>query len=400
MIAVAIIALGARAVTAVALGGFTRLEVWEEGEIAIRVAQGQPYGYEWYGTFQHAFRAPAYTYLLAFLYAIFGTHAIVPLALNALLGATTALGARAAGASIGGASVGLIAGVLTATHPGLLVYSTKVHQLSLDAALIAALVAVIVMNRTLTLRSAVGLGLLTGLLGLSRPTALPFVALMFGAWILTAPGAARTATVRNVVAACALATMLTGGWIVRNWVVTGTPTLSTGTGVTLWIGHNPNATGSTTTAAGRPMLDADPLMIARIHGRPETQQDRIFLNAALAHIAEDPVRAVRTIAERVVQFWWFGPNAGLRYPSSWTTAYAAYYVAALGSFLVGLYVAWRRARWGPSVIALALITTSVAQAVFYVDGRHRWGVEAALLTLSAVGLAWLSSISRPKRQRA
>lgn len=382
------LAVAARLITAAALGAFALPEVWEEGRVAEQLAAGGRYGYEWYGTFQEAFRAPAYPFLLAGLYALFGTHTAVALVLNALLGGATARCVSAAAEAVGGPRVGAVAAVLTALHPGLLVYAAKVHQLSLDAFLISALVMVIVRSRVPSPMSAVTAGALTGLVGLSRPTAVPFAIVAFGAWAFAGRPRPRVFVLATI--GLLVASVFLGGWVVRNWVVVGVPTLSTGTGITLWIGFNEQATGSTMSRDGVPMLNSDPAMTRAIEGQSEIAQDRILTESAARYIAADPGRAIRSVGERFFIFWSFGPNAGLLYPAAWLILYVAYYAIVLMLAAYGAVSAWtRRRHWELSILTAALLTTALSQAIFYVDGRHRWTVEPLILVLSATGLVIL-----------
>jgi len=67
--------------------------------------------------------------------------------------------------------------------------------------------------------------------------------------------------------------------------------------------------------------------------------------------------------------------------------------------LAGLWSAWHRpvAGQGPG-LALALLlpaSVSMAQALFYIEGRHRLGVEAMLAVPAGLALARLRKRFRP-----
>ena len=86
------------------------------------------------------------------------------------------------------------------------------------------------------------------------------------------------------------------------------------------------------------------------------------------------------------------PTTGLLYPRRWLLAYGAYYLGALALAAVGLRRVFRIGG-APLTRALLLVAyllcLSGVQSLYYVDGRHRWGVEAMLLALSGGGSAVL-----------
>ena len=94
-----------------------------------------------------------------------------------------------------------------------------------------------------------------------------------------------------------------------------------------------------------------------------------------------------------VHFWWFAPQTGVLYPSSWRQLYMAYYVVVL---LLAAAGAWRLARIGAPATRLALLLgaflfgLSALQSVYYVEARHRWAIEPMLLAISGGGVAALA----------
>jgi len=137
------------------------------------------------------------------------------------------------------------------------------------------------------------------------------------------------------------------------------------------------------------MLAMDPDIVARVQGKDEREQDRVFRDAAVAYVMEDPFRAARAYGGRLIAFWWFSPTVGLEYPTVWLPLYAAYWVLALATASVGGIVLWRGRRRIELFALLGVpIVVGLMQAIFYVEGRHRWGVEALILVLSAVGIVW------------
>lgn len=377
-------AAAARLGAQLALGFYDTPETWEEGIIAQNLVGGRGYVYESMGTLQHAFRAPAYAFLLAAAYVAFGTAPLTAGLLHAVLGVAIAVAVYAVGRRVGGQAIGTVSGLLAATHPGLVAYSAKVHQLNLDALLMALAVLLAFRLRDGSRFDAAALGAVGGVALLSRPTMLPFVLLAALPTIESATWATRF---RRFAIVAAVIGTIGLPWVVRNQFVVGSPTLTTGTGITLWIGNNAAATGSTTTADGRPILDLVPEMRDAVWGQSEVQQDRLFTEAAVRYMAEDPGRTVRSVSQRFALFWSFGPSTGASYPRWWLVAYQVYYwplvlLAALGV----ASLLQRRDRAAAILLVLAPLSVALAQSIFYVDTRHRWVVEPIILVLSGLGV--------------
>lgn len=383
-LSIAVLAILVRVAAQFALGFYREPDTWEEGTIALSLASGHGYVYHDLGTTMQAFRAPAYAFLLAAAYIAFGSSVVVAGVLQALLGAVLVVTIYSIGQRVMSRSVGLLSAFLVATHPGLVVYAAKIHQLNLDVVLVAVAVLLgLAAHRRR--RGDAALGTIGGLILLSRPTLL-LVVFLSALWRAAQERMRR----RAIAGACVTVLLVTafgGIWIGRNYAVIGEPTLTSTTGLTLWIGHNPAATGGTLAKNGIPVLDAVPAMRNLVWGRNEVEQDHIFTNAALAYVREDPLREARAIASRFVLFWSFGSETGHLYPANWLAIYQVYYWSFLGLAIVGTIVATRRGRAArTALIVLSMLSFAAAQSLFYIDGRHRWAVEPLLLVLSAIGI--------------
>jgi len=387
ILAIFALAVAARLAVQLLLGFYASPESFEEGLIARDVAAGRGYGFEMFGTWQQAFRAPLYPLLLGALYTLFGASSVVAGIFQLILGGATAAVAAAVGWRLGGRDPGMLAGALVATHPGLLVYAAKIHQLSLDALLLTASTLVLLLSlASPAAKLGATYGVIGGLLALTRPTALPFVPIAAG---LVALRELTRGGMRWAFIAVALTAGLSAVWVVRNAVTVGEPTLSTSTGLFIWTGNNRFATGTALTSDGHPMYLADIDLVTKVQGRDEVEQDRIFRDAALSYMIEDPLRTTRHLVERAVAFWWFTPTSGSGYPPAWLPLYAAYWIVALSGAIVGAATLWRAGRRAEMATLAGLpVVVGLTQALFYVEGRHRWGIEPIVLVLSAFGAVW------------
>lgn len=292
------------------------------------------------------------------------------------------------GRGIAGRWAGLLAAAGVALHPALLVFSLRRHPLWIDAILfLATLLATYRLRTGATRHQLAWLGLLFGVAMLSRSTVAVFmvIACLWLAWQWREPlprSLGRTATIVGV------ALLVVAPWLVRNAIVFEQPIAFVSTdGQNLWIGNNPAATGGALTQDGRAILDADPAIAAAIVGVSETEQQAIFRQAALRYIAENPGATIVNYGRKLWSFLFWSDQTGAWYPAWFRLPYQAFYILLLAAACVGGY---RLARAGqvPVVVLCAALFFSVGllQSVFYVEGRHRWSVEAVLIVLAASGL--------------
>ena len=344
-----------------------------------------------YRSFHTAF---PYVFLTALVYRLSGFSHPAMLVVQSLAGGILAVVACALGRRVGGGRAGWIAGVLVALHPGLVYYDThKLHPLSIDALALAS--AVLALSWWLTrpsLRRAALAGLLASVAFLERASFAPVMAASL--IVLWSRVKEPPAVFKQAVVFLLCGSLLVGPWLLRNVRLHGRLILMTTSGEHLWRGNNPNATGSSLTPEGDPILErADPAFRAALLRRDELGQMDLFLSEARRYIAQHPWRFVQNVSTRCLTFAWFGPMSGWRYPRSYLRAYQAYYVLVLALAGVGLGSLWRR--WarldGGSRITTALLvgtwlSVGLAQSLFYVEIRHRWAVESLMLVLAAFGL--------------
>jgi 4-amino-4-deoxy-L-arabinose transferase-like glycosyltransferase len=396
------LAMLVRVVVIALTGGGNGVEVFEYDQIARNLLDGRGYVYTHLGTEYRAFYSGVpYVALLAAGYALSGGGVLAALALQTAASAALTAVAFVIGKRLGGEGTACLAAVLVALHPGLAFYDThKIHPLSVDALAIAVAALMLLRLRdTLSTGAALLAGLTFGVAVLQRGTMIlvPFAAVL---WLASVEPRSRARLVRLGVAYAVGAVLVVTPWVVRNWVVLGTPILSSVGAESLWRGNAPHSLGGSYVAPGQTVLQAAPVLRESLRGRTELEQSAIFQAAAEADAAGNPAGFAMRIVRKLVIFWSFGPVSGVQYPSAYIYIYAAYYVGLVALAVVG---AWRiaSARRGdpmafPTLLLIALVALGVAvvQSVFYVELRHRWGVEAFLLTVAAAGMAHLWSAVR------
>lgn len=370
-------------------------ETFEFEAIVQNLLAGKGYVYHHHGTDYASFHsAYPYVFLSAVVYLVSHSSHTAMLLAQSLTSTILALVINALGRRVAGDRVGWLGGALVALHPGLLYYDThKLHPLSLDALSIAA--ATLALYRLFTapsMRRCAIAGLLSGFALLERGTFLSVILLCVGALWWTARGT--TIAWRGPILFLLCANLLVGPWLIRNFRHHGVPVFVTTVGEYLWRGHNPNATGSSLARDKVPMiLTAGPAFRSALLTRDELGQMRMFRDRAVRYIAEHPLRCVGNVAKRCFYFAWRSPTTGLLYPAVYAGLYQAYYTVMGVLAGLGFFHLIRRGRAGERDVRVALslllgvwMAVGLTQSLFYVELRHRWGVEGLMLVVSAIGI--------------
>lgn len=388
------LALGIRLAAQYVLGSYTDPDTWEYDEIARSLLSGQGYRFHWFGAEWLTFGFPAFPLLLAGLHAIGGG----PDSYGAVLVGIALISAALAPLSYGlalqlyDARAALIAGIFVALDPPLVLFAARVHELTFDAFLLAAIVLSIMLYARGHYLSGLLLGALIGISLVARPT-IAVLGALSGALV-----ALRWRS-RYALAAAAVAVVIAVPWTVRNALVLGGfGAASPYNCVTLWMGNNPNASGGPVTPEGVSVFDVmDSDLRDRTFGQPERVQGAIFCSEVMASWRADPLGAVGWWATKFGYFWWFPPSAGAWYPAGWIEVYRAGYSIEAALALVGVAAVLTRGwRLGLALVTLEVAVIAAAQSVAYVEGRHRLVVEPTLAALAAIGISWLWSM-RPRR---
>lgn len=330
-----------------------------------------------------------YSGVLALVYRLVGHGPYLAPMLNALIGAALAVVVYRLTRHVTTETRARVAGLLTALHPGLIVYSALVMTELLAAVGVAAAAWVAARCRGRLLGSAVA-GALLGLTTLVRPQTIllaPAVGLFAPRPDTRRP--ARHLALRAGTIATAVALAVVAPWTIRNCVVMdGCAFVSTNAGWNLAIGSFPRATGRFTTLRAS---DGCHIITGQV------QQDRCWFAAGMAWIRGDPERWLQLIPRKLGETFDHESYA-VGYlaeadPSAWpehrrrrtrevlTTSHGVLlWLAALG------VIAWPRARrrlW--QLVALCLVAALGIAA--WQDVSHPvWTLAIAIPLLVALRL--------------
>lgn len=317
-----------------------------------------------------AYVTPGYPAFLALVFLLGKSSLTVGLA-QAVLGALTVVLLASAARRAAGLVAGLATGAIAAVYPGLLFWTPV--DLTETTYIFAVALSVWLLAEALDdpgPKRGLAAGVSAGLASLVRPP-------LLGAAILLGL-VGLFARLRRSTAIFALigAVSVAGLWVVRNAVVVDAPTLSTESGIVLYQGNSPKATGGTrgyVDGADFEPLDLSPSM-------PEAEVDRTYRAAALRWMRSNPEKVVALLPKKLWNM--FRPSyagaSGLNLAVTLATYVPLLVLAAVGFIR----------RWSiPLVRALAIVVVYHLALHGLATGmiRFRPPIEA-LLTIPA-GLA-------------
>lgn len=345
-----------------------------------------------------------------------GDHMVTGTALiQVALGAVAAGAVVVVGRRLGGARVALVAGLVLACWPNLVVYSSLALSETLFLALFTvSLAAALTMaddapgGRPVRVGRAVVAGLTLGGATLVRPQVLLIVPALVLAWALGRIGW-RAVLVRTGVLIVGVV-LLVVPWSVRNYAVFDhLVPISTNGGDNLCVGFHPGAPGHFTIPA---YCDTGEFYVEG--PGPEYRRDRETAARArewiLDHPGSLPLLSLRKLwytyssdsdglwaSESFGQDRWLG---GARTPLKvvMTVPYLLIMAAAVGGLVLVAVRGWRDRRVDPTGLAVVLVTLAgfVVPVFFFGDARFKVPVTPCYAVLAAVAGVALWDRLRPR----
>jgi hypothetical protein len=356
-----------------------------------------------------AYMPPVYTYFTAAATEVGGSHegtvwALRVVNIAAAAGAVVVMDALAR-RLVGPA--GRLAALGYALYPSMVYFATQVSAANLYLPLeLASLLLLLRAAEAPSWRRWAPAGAALGVLCLLRAEAVVLVpaAALWLVWASGRTAAGRRSAGRAAPAAVfvAAAAVLPGLWLVRNWVVLDTPvaTVTTTGGKNLWIGNHPGATGSQKDFEISPEVEDE--IVALPSGDDfEVRSDRVYLRAALDHMADDPLAVVARNLRKAGLLL----GADVYDSRNLNPLYLGPYLALAVAGTVGAVGWWRRrpegdpVRWRVAGYAGSAVAVPV---VFFALARYRLPLEALLLIFAAYAVARLADMDArsPRPQTA
>jgi len=296
-------------------------------------------------------------------------------------------------ARIFGNKVAIVALALVSFHPGLVVFSVRLHALTLDIVLFAMAVYFFIL--LLEGKEVVKYGLLAGVfIGaamLTRSTIALTIPIAMTA-LFVKMKSTDGKLMRSLLSMSIGIFIILSPLFIRNNAVFGKPfILPNDSAPNFWAGNNPNSVGTGKVLDGKSVFTAMPRDLRkRIEMADEFEQRGLFYGAAYDFIKTNPQDALKLFFRKFYYFWWVTPTQGQDYPIAWFKLYKAYYslvaIAAMVGLSRGIKILSGHNKEALFVVLLFCLTIAIAQSLYCVEGRHRWSIEPFILIFAANGV--------------
>lgn len=364
--------------------------------MATNILLGKGYIYSHHNTVYHSFGYPVYPLLCAFFHFITNRNYFILEIFQIILSVTTCYFIYLIAKKIYNEKIGLLSLFLTAAHPGIIIYSTKIHELTLVLFFTAAIFWYIISLDCTKFYTNIFIGSLIGIGTLTRPSLIFFMPAYFVYLWLSSN---RAGNIFKALAVVSLSVILfISLWTIRNYNIHKKFIfITTYSGENFWQGNNQFASGSAMTKDGRSILEAAPKEITEeLYKMNEIEQYDFFYRESFKFVKSNPIFFIKMLCKKFFYFWWFSPQTGRLYPRMWTIIYKTYYSALFIFFILGSGLSLNKSNASRALVLplfVLFFMISSLQSLYYVEMRHRWAIEPLMIVFSAYGFMELFKIS-------
>lgn len=375
--------------------------------MAVNMLQKKGYVYTNLNAVYDSYGYPIYVLLTTGFYFLFKHNYFVVELFQIFLAAITCFIVYLIARLIFSENVGLLSAFLFLTHPGLIIYSTKLHELTLVIFLFTFIFWLMLILDYNKFFNNVIMGILIGIGTLTRPTLillLPVYCICIASKVkplqIVSLKSFKDESIKNYILKPVLIISLSViflllPWTLRNYKIHKRLIfITTVSAEQFWRGNNSVASGSGYTKEGLTILQKVPKSFTdRLYRMNEIEQFDFLYSEAFSFIRSNPLVFLKMFCKKIFYFWWFSPQVGLLYPKYWTVIYKIYYGLLFMFFIFGSYVSLHKAAYSNKVFILSLfclfIFVSFTQALHYVELRHRWSIEAFMIMFASYGIVVL-----------
>lgn len=342
-----------------------------------------------------AVRVPMYPLVISAFLRLDWLYPGLPI-LQAAISASRCLISYGIGSTLFDRRAGLIAACLTALNPYSIAHSTAMQDTSLFNLLTGLAIYLLLQSREVPrgLPFKLAAGVVLGLATLTTVRLSLFLplAVLWVAWPSLPGGPWR---LRQAVLVSIPLIVLVGGWMVRNWSVTGAPVLTTESGVSLWVANNPVTTEFLPDRSVDEVYDAAYARLPEERKRllagagSELEADRLLWQWAIEYMRANPGRTLIDMVRKVG--WSFSGQLSPERAPFIQWSYAAYSVPLHLLAVLG----WWRSRTNRKPIAHLLIgflfvAFIITTAVFWSHTSHKSTLHMFLGIYAAFAITqWL-----------
>jgi len=392
IILIFILALSMRVLWVVIAKSYIYIQAWEYEDIAVNLLNGHGFAYSHLGTVYYSFVQPLYPFFCAAVYFITNHSFLVLTLLQVFISAFICIIIFKIADIVFNRYVAILSAILVALHPGVIIYTAKLHPFVLDTFFISLVALVFLhLNSDFSIRNQIIAGIVSGFCILTRSTIALFLIFVI-IWFFYNGIYSKKRVILGGLVILFTSFIVILPWTIRNYIIHRQFIfIQTNVGEVFWRGNNSNASGSSYKINGRTILESSSVeFLKKLYSLDEMGQNRLFREEAVNFIKQHPFKCVSLFIKKNYYFWWFSPQSGIEYPRGYLLIYKILYsgilLFAISGIIFSLSSKISNIRWNAWLILFLLISISFAQSFFYVEGRHRWAVEPLLLIFTAYGL--------------
>lgn len=383
------IAVVARVAAIFLLGRNITPDVWEYDYLAKNILAGKGYVITQLGTEYHSLGNPLYAYIEAVFHAATNFNYLALELFNVVLSAFICYFIYKIGAKIYNQSVGKISALLAALHPGLIIYATKIHELTLVVFIICLIFWLIISRDYMKTSNDILIGCLIGAGMLARPVMIFFLPVYLIKKFSS--GAPPKKIIISMALTSVIAFLMIAPWTARNYYYHKRLIfITTSSAEHFWRGNSAFSTGTALTADNKDMFSLAPKeFLDKLYSLDETGQFELFYEDTGKFVKSHPLFFAGMIARKLYYFWFFAPQTGLYYPRAWKYIYGVFYSVMMLFFIYGAYKSFSGGRTDKAVVISILLfcaLVSILHSVYYIEIRHRWMVEPLIVIIASFGL--------------
>ena len=263
------------------LGKDVKPELYEYNTLALNIIHGKGYIYHFMNTDHRTFCYPGYSYLIAFIHWLTHENYLILELFQVLLSVISCALLYLVASRLFGKKVGLLAAFLMAMHPGLVIYTTKIHDLSFVVLIITLIFWLMLKLEPGRLINNVLIGIVIGVGVLTRPTLIFFLPVYFFYHYF------RSKNLKSYVlgsfAVFAFVCLTIMPWTIRNFNIHNRLIFITTTSAEqFWRGNNALSSGTSFNLAGKTMAELAPKeFIDKIFNMTEIEQYDFYIKRRL-----------------------------------------------------------------------------------------------------------------------
>ncbi len=379
---------------------------WENGIIARNIIAGKGFSIQHYGPLGYtSWQAPFYPYFLAFFYKMLGikTHTFIIIEIiQACVSSFIPIIIYLATLNIfGRIKLAFISAIILSVYPPLIWYCTRMHHTIFTAFLISLIVYLLTKFRLSphNFRTYILSGVVIGIAMLIEPitfTAVPFSLL----WIYFS-SKKRSEYIKGIAMMLISITVIILPWTIRNYIVhKNLVFIKNSLGKEIYIGNNPNATGTAYTKGGVHILKKyPPDFVKELYSLSEVDRDKKWLKSAASFIRNNPKRFVVLTAKKTFYYWWYPSNDIVRHnyggeSIKYSGIKRIYWLLILCPALFGAVVSFRKIR-RIGLVYIWILTIPLPYIITHVgQQRFRTIIEPLIIIVAAYGIERIIKLNK------